>query len=377
MFFNFKLIQINTLFKIFHLTFQLSNIEKLLMENKIEKSFLLTKLFSQHHKLFYRPFENEPKYYEEEIYKRKLNIELRLRLLEKSLANNVSNRFLSEIHANYLKNLLQASVKNKQRKKRFVDHETLRNSQIEEILMPKKQITEDDLLMNEFVEEISRKSFEKSPHLFKSLSESLINVPYGRNNKVCHQGFHYTNKCQDVNECSKYEISKNETLNNCDLNAACINTFGSFKCKCNKGFIGDGSLGNCFNGKFCSGRFCRQNGECLYKNSRNGYKCQCMLKCMNGGVCILTKYKYECKCPKNSTGMLCNETVLDNLEKIRFNNQLNKINSIDKLLMHNLINMVAPDLNEKGHTQFKMFQMFERFLNKRSKKREITYLTRS
>ena len=376
MFFNLKLLQINTLFETFLLTFQLSNIEKLIRENKIEKSFLLTKFFSQHHKLFYRDFQDEPKYYEEEIYKRKLNIELTLRLLEKSLANNVSNGFLNEIRANCLKKLLQANEKNNQRKKRFVNHETLRNSQIEDIFMPKKQRTEDDLLLNEFVEEMSRKSFEKSPDLFKSLSESL-NVPYGRNNKVCPQGFNYTNKCQDVNECSTYGISKNETLNNCDINAACINTFGSFKCKCNKGFIGDGSMGNCFNGKFCSGRFCRQNGECLYRNSRSGYKCQCMLKCMNGGVCILKKYKYECKCPKNSTGMLCNETVQDNLEKIRFNNQLNKINSIDKLLLHNLISMVTPDLNEKDHIQFKMFQMFESFLNKRSKKREIAYLTRS
>lgn len=35
----------------------------------------------------------------------------------------------------------------------------------------------------------------------------------------------------DLNECDKTP---------CDLNAVCTNVFGSFKCKCNAGFIGDG-----------------------------------------------------------------------------------------------------------------------------------------
>lgn len=31
-------------------------------------------------------------------------------------------------------------------------------------------------------------------------------------------------------------------LHNCDLNANCINTHGSFECICNDGFFGDGKL---------------------------------------------------------------------------------------------------------------------------------------
>ncbi|KAI8485101.1 hypothetical protein Bbelb_372070 [Branchiostoma belcheri] len=39
---------------------------------------------------------------------------------------------------------------------------------------------------------------------------------------------------RDVDECS------NPDWNNCHANARCLNTFGSFECECNTGFIGDG-----------------------------------------------------------------------------------------------------------------------------------------
>ena len=46
----------------------------------------------------------------------------------------------------------------------------------------------------------------------------------------------------DDDECS------DSILNNCDANAACTNTDGSFTCACNVGFSGDGTLctGNLF-----------------------------------------------------------------------------------------------------------------------------------
>ena len=37
----------------------------------------------------------------------------------------------------------------------------------------------------------------------------------------------------DINECEL-------RINNCDVNANCSNTFGSFECTCSAGFMGDG-----------------------------------------------------------------------------------------------------------------------------------------
>ena len=37
----------------------------------------------------------------------------------------------------------------------------------------------------------------------------------------------------DIPECER-------ELDDCDLNATCINTFGSYDCLCNTGFTGDG-----------------------------------------------------------------------------------------------------------------------------------------
>ena len=37
----------------------------------------------------------------------------------------------------------------------------------------------------------------------------------------------------DINEC---ELG----INNCDVNANCSNTFGTFECTCSAGFVGDG-----------------------------------------------------------------------------------------------------------------------------------------
>ena len=48
----------------------------------------------------------------------------------------------------------------------------------------------------------------------------------------------------DHNECTNEEIS-------CGLNAHCVNTAGSFQCKCNEGYTGEGNK--------CTGRFMLTN----------------------------------------------------------------------------------------------------------------------
>jgi len=360
-------------FEIITLTTQLGYMEKLIRQDKMNQSLLFVRFWNQNQNLFSDSFGHEVKYFESEIYDKKLKIELTLRLLEKSLANNVTDKFLNDIHANYLNYMFQKN----RRHKRFVSHSLLSldsNSELEKFFTSKNQKVEEDILLDEIIEEMSRKNFKENSELFKTLSEPLKTFSRSRKkhkSKVCPKGFYYNNECHDVNECGLVGANRNRTLSNCDSNAACINTLGSFKCKCNKGFIGDGTVGNCFNGKFCSGRFCRQNGECFHKNSRNGYKCRCMLDCLNGGTCIMTKYKYECKCPKSSTGLLCNETVQDDMEKMRSNNRLESSNLLDKLILNKLIHFVPPNSHtEDNLIKFKMFNMFESYLNKRSKQSE-------
>jgi len=43
----------------------------------------------------------------------------------------------------------------------------------------------------------------------------------------------------DVNECAPPES------HNCDINAMCLNTIGTFTCMCNRGYSGVGTSGTC------------------------------------------------------------------------------------------------------------------------------------
>jgi len=101
-------------------------------------------------------------------------------------------------------------------------------------------------------------------------------------------------------------INQPQTCSQCDSNAICINLNNSTpRCKCRKGFIGTGSMGSCFSGTFCSGKFCRLNGRCTYTSNLHGYKCQCMLECLNGGRCAIRAHKYECECLSGFEGPRC------------------------------------------------------------------------
>jgi len=48
--------------------------------------------------------------------------------------------------------------------------------------------------------------------------------------------------CSDINECETGDFE-------CDDNAECINTEGSYECNCNNGYEGDGK--NCFDVNEC------------------------------------------------------------------------------------------------------------------------------
>ena len=44
--------------------------------------------------------------------------------------------------------------------------------------------------------------------------------------------------CTDIDECQR-------DLDNCDINAECSNTVGSFHCTCNMGYTGTGIMSDC------------------------------------------------------------------------------------------------------------------------------------
>ncbi|XP_055847423.1 cartilage oligomeric matrix protein isoform X2 [Episyrphus balteatus] len=74
--------------------------------------------------------------------------------------------------------------------------------------------------------------------------------------------------CRDIDEC---EIG----LSLCDKNSECINTIGSYQCKCKEGFIANSTFG-CFPvTDMCpDGTICHKNAQCKYTGSFQ-YGCKC------------------------------------------------------------------------------------------------------
>ena len=55
----------------------------------------------------------------------------------------------------------------------------------------------------------------------------------------CRQGLYGNGSvCEDVDECEM-------RIDSCHIDASCVNTFGSYWCKCHDGYFGDG-IQNCF-----------------------------------------------------------------------------------------------------------------------------------
>lgn len=145
---------------------------------------------------------------------------------------------------------------------------------------------------------------------------------------VCNPGFqeYYDGRqtiCNDINECQSGQ-------HDCDYNAQCLNSIGSYSCQCNAGFEGNGFI--CDNAKSCENVTCDENAECVQENgiaeckcikgfSGNGKYCTVIPdhSCHNGnncspyGYCSIepTSNKYFCACLPGYTGNGYNCTVLD------------------------------------------------------------------
>jgi len=124
--------------------------------------------------------------------------------------------------------------------------------------------------------------------------------------------------CGDVNECA------DATLNNCDVNAFCTDTAGSFTCTCNPGYTGAGTTGTCINVNECADATlnnCDVNAVCT--DTVGSYTCTCntgytgdgftctdinecadpaLNNCGANAICTNTLGSYDCTCAVGYTG---------------------------------------------------------------------------
>ena len=120
----------------------------------------------------------------------------------------------------------------------------------------------------------------------------------------CRDGFerNQTSRiCVDIDECSM-----NERV--CDENAYCVNTDGSFKCRCRKGFFGNGL--SCFKGS-CSDSNCGKNRKCkspttLDCECKEGFKLNGLSVCVDIDECQkFCKENISRKCENNQGSFTC------------------------------------------------------------------------
>jgi hypothetical protein len=85
---------------------------------------------------------------------------------------------------------------------------------------------------------------------------------------VCVDGYEFNGEdgCVDINECTT-------GTDNCNDNAECSNTIGSFECECNNGYEGDGV--NCVDIDECTDGLDNCHTEATCTNSPGSFECEC------------------------------------------------------------------------------------------------------
>ena len=98
--------------------------------------------------------------------------------------------------------------------------------------------------------------------------------------KICFN-LSCTGNLIDTDECAS------SSANNCNSNAICINTIGSYTCSCKSGFSGNGitcsDLDECTRGT----HNCSVNADCT--NTIGGFRCSCRQGFSGNGVSCIGK----------------------------------------------------------------------------------------
>ena len=105
----------------------------------------------------------------------------------------------------------------------------------------------------------------------------------------CQEGYE-GNLCLDIDECSGD--------NECDPNASCSNTDGSYICSCNSGYRGDGV--ECLLGQ-CNDRSCMEHGKCVSPTTetcecKDGYSFDMYNACVDIDECLLDYCDQNANC---------------------------------------------------------------------------------
>ncbi|WP_437686100.1 FG-GAP-like repeat-containing protein [Sorangium sp. So ce176] len=117
--------------------------------------------------------------------------------------------------------------------------------------------------------------------------------------------------CTDIDECAL-------GTDDCDTNATCTDTPGAFTCACNAGYEGDGVT--CTDIDECAGSPCQNGGTCT--DGIDSYTCACLSgytgagcetdidecagsPCQNGGTCTDGIDSYTCACLPTYEGTSC------------------------------------------------------------------------
>ncbi|WP_437980245.1 FG-GAP-like repeat-containing protein [Sorangium sp. So ce117] len=145
-----------------------------------------------------------------------------------------------------------------------------------------------------------------------------VNAPCDATVPCCDGLTCQSGTCADVNECAL-------GTDNCDANAACTNTAGSFTCACNAGYSGDGVT--CTDVDECAlgTDDCDENATCI--DTSSSFTCACDAgyegdgvtctnidecaesPCQNGGTCIDGINSTTCACLPGFTGDNCESDI--------------------------------------------------------------------